>query len=206
MEFCYIDESGTGSEPIAVMVGVIADSYTMRVTKSHWSELLLKLSTIIKREIKEIHTKDFYAGNGPWRDITGEQRSDIINAIFNWLQERRLDVVYTAVQKDIFSDKKSENKINEIGSLWQFMALHIALSVQKKYQGTSMGNKRKVNPKGACVLIFDNEYRESKQYIDMLLSPPDWTDSYYDKKRKQEKMDKIIDVPHFVDSEQVGLI
>jgi hypothetical protein len=31
-------------------------------------------------------------------------------------------------------------------------------------------------------------------------------DTYYDKKPKQEKMSQIVDVPHFVDSKQVGLI
>ena len=33
-----------------------------------------------------------------------------------------------------------------------------------------------------------------------------YTDAYYDKKIQQEKFSQIIDVPHFVDSKQVGLI
>ena len=40
----------------------------------------------------------------------------------------------------------------------------------------------------------------------MLLNAPDWTDSYYDKKAAQEKLSQIVDVPHFVDSKDVGLI
>jgi len=61
-------------------------------------------------------------------------------------------------------------------------------------------------PKGATVLIFDHEHREQERYTNILLSPPDWTNTYYDKREKQEKMDQIVDVPHFVDSKQVGLI
>lgn len=38
------------------------------------------------------------------------------------------------------------------------------------------------------------------------MAPPDWTDTYYEKKQKQEKVSQIIDVPHFVDSKQVPLI
>jgi hypothetical protein len=86
------------------------------------------------------------------------------------------------------------------------MALHIALLLQKKYQGTAKGNKRNINQKGSIVLIFDNEHREQQPFTNLLLSPPDWTNSYYKKKKEQDKMSQIIDVPHFVDSKQVGLI
>jgi len=39
VQFIYLDESGTGDEPVAVMVGIIADSHRMRVTKEHWNSL-----------------------------------------------------------------------------------------------------------------------------------------------------------------------
>jgi len=54
MKFCYFDESGTGEEPIAVVAGVITDAIRMRVTKTHWSNLLETLSNIIGRGIEEI--------------------------------------------------------------------------------------------------------------------------------------------------------
>jgi hypothetical protein len=57
MKFCYLDESGTGQEPIAVMAGVVTDDTRMRVTKHHWSNLLQNLSEIICRTIQEIHTR-----------------------------------------------------------------------------------------------------------------------------------------------------
>lgn len=207
MQFVYIDESGTGNEPVAVMAGVIADSYRMRPTKAEWISLLQQLSKIIGRNIDEIHTRDFYSGNNTWRNLNGQQRTEIISAIFNWLQERKHQIVYTAVHKELFNKDFNKNeKLKQIGSLWKFMAMHIALSLQKKFQGAPRGNKRKINPKGAMVLIFDHEHREQQQFTNLLLSPPDWTDSYYDKKRDQEKMSQIVDVPHFVDSKQVGLI
>ena len=99
MKFVYVDESGTGDEPIGVMVGVIADSHRMRVTKQDWNELLSALSVIIGRQVSEIHTRDFYSGNSPWRDLDGHQRSAIIDAIFHWLHQRRHSIVYTAVDK-----------------------------------------------------------------------------------------------------------
>jgi hypothetical protein len=208
MQFIYLDESGTGEEPIAVMVGVIADSYRMRLTKENWRSLLDDLSQIIGRQIDEIHTRDFYSGNSPWRDLNGAQRSDIITAIFNWLAERKHSIVYTAVDKKQFFDNvEGEEEYNDIGSLWRFMALHISLALQKRFQGAIKGSKnRKLNSKGSFVLIFDNEHREESRFTELILNSPDWADSYYSRKEKQHKLNQIIDVPHFVDSKQVGLI
>lgn len=207
MQFVYIDESGTGDEPIAVMVGVITDSYKMRLTKSHWTELLNQLSEIVGREITEIHTRNFYSGNGPWRGLNGQQRANIIDAIFNWLNGRQHSVVYTAVNKELFYQELPENdRLRDVGTLWRFMALHLALALQKKNQGSVRGRSRTINPKGATVLIFDHEHREQERFTNLVLSPPDWTDLYYDKKPRQDKMSQIIDVPHFVDSKKVGLI
>lgn len=200
MKFCYLDESGTGEEPIAVMAGVITDATRMRVTKTHWSNLLEILSKIIGRSIQEIHTRDFYSGNSPWRDLDGKQRSSIISAIFNWLKDRKHHVVFTAVDKKIFEENFQKEAVSDdIGTLWRFMALHITLSLQKYFQ------KEKKN-KGNTVLIFDNEEREKVRFTDLALNPPEWTDTYYNRGKKQEKLDQIIDVPHFVDSKEVGLI
>jgi len=139
--------------------------------------------------------------------LRGEQRAEIITAIFNWLHERKHQIVYTAIHKErFFRDFNNNERLREIGTLWRFMAMHIALSLQKKYQGVPRGRNRTINPKGAIVLIFDRKYSEQQQFTNLLLSPPDWTDTYYDKKPNQEKMSQIIDVPHFVDSRQVGLI
>lgn len=207
MKFIYLDESGTGDEPIGVMVGVIADSHRMRVTKEHWNNLLVQLSEIIGRQIIEIHTRDFYSGNSPWRDLDGNQRSSIIDTIFYWLRERRHSIVYTAIDKRIFNENfRDEEYYNDIRTLWRFMALHIALSIQKHFQGSIRGRNRTLNSTGHSVLIFDNEEREEKHFSDMIVNAPDWTDSYYDRKPNQEKFSQIVDVPHFVDSKDVGLI
>lgn len=207
MQFIYIDETGLAEEPIGVMAGVIADSHRMRITKEHWNGLLLTLSEIIGKNIEEIHTRDFYSGNSPWRNLNGNQRSAIITAIFNWLKDRKHSIVYTAVNKQLFFNNfKNEKYFDQIKSLWRFMALHLTLAIQKRYQGVPRGNKRTINTTGSCVLIFDNEYKEEKHFTDLILNPPDWIDTYYDKKQNQDKFSQIVDVPHFVDSKDVGLI
>ena len=47
MKFCYCDESGTGDEPIAVMVGIVVDAQRMHLTKADWAELLETLSQLL---------------------------------------------------------------------------------------------------------------------------------------------------------------
>lgn len=200
MKFCYIDESGTGEEPFAVMVGIVADSHRMRLTKEHWSNLLESLSDMIGKELSELHTRNFYSGSGVWRGVDGETRSDIITSIFDWLEQRRHHIVYTAVNKEkFFSDFPKEDVYGDISTLWRFMALHLCLALQKNFQ-------RQKRNKGNTVLVFDNEEREMRRFTDLVISPPDWTDTYYQRGKRQEKLDQIVDVPHFVDSRDVGLI
>lgn len=102
MKFCYCDETGTGSEPFAVMVGVIVDSQRMHLTKEHWSKLLARLSSTVGRNIEELHTRDFYAGNGVWRCLKGAGRAKIITDVCTWLAERKHHLVYTALDKTKF--------------------------------------------------------------------------------------------------------
>jgi len=89
MKVCYCDESGTGNEPVAVMVGIIVDAQRMHVTKSDWKSLLNELSRVIAKPIEEIHTRNLYAGNDEWRALRGDQRAQIITATFKWLRKRR---------------------------------------------------------------------------------------------------------------------
>lgn len=200
MKFVYIDESGTGNEPIACMVGIITDAYRMRPTKSDWGKMLNQLSQIIGENVSEIHTKDFYSGNGKWRELDGDKRTKIIDIVFNWIKDRKHQIVFTSVDKTKFNNDLNNNtKLKEIGSLWKFMALHIVLSLQKQHQ------VQKKN-KGNFLLIFDRKDNEQAEFTNLILYPPDWTNTYYNKKQKQEKISELIDVPHFVDSKQVPLI
>ncbi|MFH1577251.1 MAG: DUF3800 domain-containing protein, partial [Candidatus Margulisiibacteriota bacterium] len=110
MKFCYIDESGNGSEPFLIMVGVIVDSHRMHRTKEAWDEFLLMLSKLCKKTISEFHTRDFYAGNGPWRGIDGKERAKIISAILGWWKARKHHVTFTAINKIEY------NKIKKCGN------------------------------------------------------------------------------------------
>lgn len=200
MKFCYIDESGTGEEHIAVMVGIITDHHRMNPTKSDWRILLNSLSIAVGRPVHEIHTKDLYAGNSPFRQLTPEQRSNLIAQIFKWLRDRKHSVVYTSVNKAYYQANKDNEPFHaDLGTLWRHMAFHITLALQK------FGQTFEKN-KGNSLLIFDNKVNDQRNFTKLLLNPPAWSDTYYSRKKKQDQLDQIVDVPHFVDSKEVALI
>lgn len=200
MKICYCDESGTGDEPIAVMVGVIVDAQRMHVTKSDWKDLLLSLSRVVGKPVDEIHTRDFYAGNDHWRALQGDQRAGIITETFNWLKARRHSIVYACVEKSKFYETQKAGLLPDgANTIWRFMGLHLLLCVQKVHQTL-------VKTKGHTIFIFDNEERERVRFTDLVAYPPAWTDSYYSKQKKQGRLDQIVDVPYFGDSTEVHLL
>ncbi|MBE0568656.1 MAG: DUF3800 domain-containing protein [Deltaproteobacteria bacterium] len=200
MKFCYVDESGTGDEPYAVMVGVMVDALRMRPTKSDWDALLTILSRLANRRIDEIHTRDFYAGNGPWRGLEGSIRAEIIDRVLDWLTLRKHLLVYCAVDKEQwFRDFPGDARHATVSTLWRFLGLHLVLAIQKH-------NQCKLKNKGNTVLIIDNEERERVRFTDLVLNPPDWTHSYYGKSSRQDAFDQIVDAPYFADSKDVPLL
>jgi hypothetical protein len=200
MKFAYVDESGTGDEPYAVMSAVVIDAQRMRPTKEDWSALLAQLSEIAEREIPEFHTRDFYAGNSPWRGIGGHERAEIISTIFKWFENRRHQVIFSAVDKHRLNNSFQNHRFaKNLGGLWQILGLHLALSIQRAYQ-SQKGNK------GNTVLIFDAHDKDEREFSELILNPPEWTDTFYSRAKGQNRLDQIIDVPHFVDSKHVGMI
>lgn len=200
MKFCYIDESGTGSEPYAVMVGIIVDAQRMKPTKADWNGLLEKLSKIIGKDVPEFHTRDFYPGNGIWRGISGNDRKLIISEILKWLVARKHQLAISSIDKEKYKAERAKNSnLVDIKSLWQMLALHIVLSIQKAHSKIAKN-------KGNTVLVFDREVTEEQSFTELLLSPPSWSETYYGRGKKEEPLDQIIDVPHFADSTHVPLL
>jgi hypothetical protein len=153
VKFCYVDESGIGDEPYAaVMVGVIVDSHRMRPTKRDWDDLLSDLSNKLNHRVDEIHTRDFYAGNGRWRNIDGPQRASIIGAIFDWLASRKHTIVFSSLDKTQFAELEQHPFFSDIKTIWRFLGLHLVLAIQKHHQPMKKN-------KGNTVLVFDNEER-----------------------------------------------
>ena len=209
MKFCYIDESGKGDEKVLVLAGVVADAYRMHVTKTDWNNLLVALSEHLKRPVEEFHSREFYRGNGVWRDLNAEERTLVINYILDWLIERQHKVIFSAIDKQAANDidwtshpelMTAKGKPNH----WMLSALHLMLSIQKMHQGETKN-------KGNTIMVFDRGVSEH-DVAALSLAPPEWSDTFYKYRRKSRKknppppLNQIIDVPYFADSKHVGLL
>src|SRR5690348_15120320 len=79
------------------------------------------------------------------------------------------------------------------------MGFHIALALQCAHQAEERN-------KGHTVLVFDNEECERMRFTDIICRPQSWSDQYYERAKRPEQLDQIIDVPYFGDSREVGLL
>lgn len=199
MKFCYLDESGTGGQPVAVMVGVVVDATRMHLTKEHWADLLVELSKIVGSDIAEFHAHKFYKGDGVWKGLSGEIRSRLIGAIIQWMKVRKHKIVYSAIDVEKFKLEAPKHAALKDFTIWKCLGLHVSLALQRVHQKESKN-------KGNTVLVFDEAVTEKEKFTKILLNPPSWTDEYYQRGRKQAALDQLIDVPHFVDSKHVPLV
>lgn len=200
MKLCYCDESGNGSEPIAVMAGIFVDAKRMSPTKQEWRDLLSELSDVAGKRITEFHTREFYSGNHTWHGVTGPKRAEIAMRIAKWRSDRRHDIVYSAVVKKQYDERKRAGEMkDELNTHWRYLGFHLVLAIQKYSQCIS-------GKKGHTIFVFDNEYKQELRFTDLLLRPPSWSDGYYGRGAKQDALDQLVDVPYFGDSRDVGLI
>lgn len=191
---CYADESGTGSEPIATMAGIIIDLQRRRQTAQDWAELLDTLSGRVGHPIHELHAAAFYPGNGIWRIFDGPERAGVIQDILDWIRTRKHKAVYSAVMKSSFAKSRNAGRIlSGIDTYWRLLAFHLTLAVQKCHQ-------TKPENKGCTYMLFDHAGSEERPFIKLVKDPPAWSDSYYIPKTRV-RLDQVLDTtPIFVDS------
>ncbi len=196
MKFCYLDDSGMGEEPFLVMAGIIVDAQRMHRTKEAWADFLGYLSKAVGKKVKEFHSSNFYRGSGAWSKIDGPERAKLISAILSWIEERKHHITFSAVHKKCFNTRN--NNFDGISTAWNMAALHCVLGLQKHDQ-------RQSKNKGHTVIIFDRAKQETG-FTKLVLDPPAWIHSFYNKNSKQAPLDQIVDVPFFADSEHALLI
>lgn len=196
VKLCYVDETGTdGESPAVVMVGLIADSARLHRTQTEFAEAFDQLGDATVRELRELKAADLYAGNGPWRGVDGSKRASIIGDLCKWVCGRKLDIALAALDRDQFRSNPLDKGLDE----WMTAALHIALQVQRAHQGLK---KRK----GSTFLVFDEHQHHAESLPNLLFEPPEWSDQYYQRGKKQEPLDQVIDTAFYARSHHVGLV
>ena len=195
MKICYVDETGIdGQSPLIVMVGVIADSQRLHRTRTEFAAVMERLDQVSRRAVRELKSSELYRGNGPWRDVDGEDRHALVGDMCEWLCDRKHHLALAALDLGALE----ASPLHDLDA-WMSAALHIALQVQRRYQAEK-GNK------GRTFLVFDENKRRADKLAELLFDPPTWTDEYYQRGKRSEALDQIIDSAFYARSHQVGLV
>lgn len=195
----YVDETGIdGKAPVVVMVGVVANSSRLARTQEEFAGIFADLQERAAN-LREIKSVELLKGTGKWRKavLSNEERISLIRELCHWVVERKHDLVLSAITRE--DCEASDVEVADLRSPWQAAAWHVALQLQRLQQG-------KPNGKGRTLLIFDANHMEAPKLASAMFDPPAWTDSYYNRGKKQGAMDQIIDTPLTVNSQHVGLV
>jgi len=200
MKVCYVDESGNqATDPCLVMVGVLADATRLHRTREEFGELFDEVQGFFADSLKEIKGSKMLSGRDRWRKIDPENRKRITEKICGWLKERKHHITLSAVDRKKHSQLQDSSLPAFCNDPWLMAATHISLQVQKVNQ--YLGNN-----KGVTFLIFDENKAKADTLAELLWDPPAWTDNYYGKKKKKERLDQLIDSAFTVKSHHAGLI
>ncbi|XSG80976.1 MAG: DUF3800 domain-containing protein [Methyloligella sp. ZOD6] len=200
MKFCYTDESAKPEKPpVQTMVGIVVDAHRLSRTRTEFGKLFEDISCLFPSALKELKGSRIFYGKGGWRDVDPGKRKEIFHRFCGWLKDRKHTLALSAIDTERFRSTLPEKYPDQLKDLWIAGAMHIALQVQKGHQ------KQKKN-KGQTILIFDENKMKGDTLVDVLYEPDDWTDDYYDRGKKQEKLDQIIDSSFYAKSHHAGLV
>lgn len=199
MKFCYADESGHHAE-VVVVAGVVVDAIRMRRTKAEWNDILSGFVKRYERPMPEFKARELHRGKGFWHALDGPARKAIVGEILDWMQSRKHRVTFGAVSRQRLAAQRDKHAVGGLTSVteWSIAAMHLMLSVQKFHKNTK-------NNKGNTVFIFDN-VQEGRELQRVILDPPPETDGFYGRTPREERLNQIVDVPYFADSQHAGLI
>jgi len=199
MKFCYVDESlDSHAQLVQVMVGIVVDAHRLNRTRAEFGEIFCVIEDAFPGALRELKGSKIFYGRDGWRQVAPETRKDIFRWFCQWLADRKHHLAMSAIDIGRFGTDLPEDYPEAIKDLWVAGALHVALQLQRLHQGLEKN-------KGHTVLIFDENRLKADKLNEVLFAPPKWTEPCYDKTRKQQPLDQIVDSAFFTKSHHAGL-
>lgn len=200
MKVCYVDETGfNDSEPCFVMTGIMVDAAKLHRTREEFADIFSDLQNLFSGNLQELKGSKILFGINCWRKVEAEKRKQIVGSLVEWLEKRRGLLMLAAIDRSKHSRLDFSQHPNCVSDIWLCGGLHIALQVQK-------ANQSKKGNKGNTFLVFDDNKMKADAYAELLWDPPAWTDSYYHKKKKEDRLDQVIDTAFTIKSHHAGLV
>ncbi|HXF89624.1 MAG TPA: DUF3800 domain-containing protein [Xanthobacteraceae bacterium] len=200
MKICYVDESGNSpQDPCLVMVGVLVDAYRLNRTREEFAEIFDDVQRLFEENLRELKGSKMIFGRDRWRKVDPEVRKKIAGHLCKWIGDRKHYLALSAIDRSKLKKDDTADVPKQCRDDWLAGGLHIALQIQKSHQ-----NKDK--NKGHTFLIFDDNKVKADALSDLLWQPPEWTDDYYDRQKKQGRLDQIVDTTFSIKSHHAGLV
>jgi hypothetical protein len=199
MKFTYVDESlDPHGQHVQVMVGIVADAHRLNRTRLEFGEIFGLIENAFPGALRELKGSKIFYGRDGWRQVAPAIRKDIFRHFSQWLAERKHHLAMSAIDIERFRADPPADFPEELRDLWVAGAVHVALQLQRLHQPLKKN-------KGHTILIFDENKCRADQLNEILFAPPVWTEPYYEKARKQQPLDQIVDSAFFTKSHHAGL-
>ena len=199
MKFCYVDESlDNQCQLVQVMVGIVVDAQRLNRTRLEFGEIFGVVGDAFPGALRELKGSKIFYGRDGWRQVAPEVRKDIFRRFCEWLSDRKHHLAMSAIDVGRFNSDLPAHYPETLKDLWVAGAVHIALQLQRLRQGLDKN-------KGHTVIIFDENKLKADKLNEVLFGPPEWTEPYYDKTKKHQPLDQIIDSAFFTKSHHAGL-
>lgn len=200
MKVCYVDESGNqDQDPCLVMVGIVVDTLRLSRTQEEFKEIFDIVQGLFQENLRELKGSKMIFGRDRWRSVDRTIRKRIAEFFCNWVVNRKHHIVLAAIDRKRLDQIGGKDFPEVANDPWLAASLHIALQLQKHHQS-------KAKNKGRTFLFVDENKRAADQLAELLFAPPDWTDAYYGRGKKQPRLDQLIDSAFAVKSHHAGLV
>ncbi|MBX5494091.1 MAG: DUF3800 domain-containing protein [Bryobacteraceae bacterium] len=200
MKVCYVDESGNdSSDPCLVMVGVVVDGHRLHRAREEFGEIFDQIQGLFQENLKELKGAKIILGRDRWHNVDAKTRENIVMSLCRWVADRKHHIALAAIDRYQFGQIDGSTFPQVADDLWMAACLHIALQLQKHHQG-------KAKNKGRTFLFVDENKQKADKLSELLFDPPAWTDDYYGRRKKQAKLDQLIDSAFAVKSHHAGLV
>ena len=168
MKFIYVDESGGPDQSdVFAICGLMVDAYGLRKKTQDFDELLKGMfaGLPVQRPPRELKTKKFIEGGGPWKAIDGVERKEFLTSVCQLAVANGGKVFGVALSFAAFDHAKDLGLGQPTqGNRWLASAMYACCLLLKKMQGVS-------GRKGLTVFIVDDNKREMPKLSERLPLP-----------------------------------
>lgn len=212
MKICYVDESGhcgkkfNPKQPVEVLCGAVIDLYKLFKTQRQHSKIMQILNDH-DLSISELKASDVYRGRNRWKKIDPGLRDQVINFILEWSKKRACKFIVCPIDtKKFFDQKKSGCQLSiNFKYPWEAGAMNTILAIQRNHKSIKQN-------KGKTIVIFDELQGHDQRLLSFFEKDLSFTDGYTGykpsprAKTQPQRLDQIIDIPHFSKSHLSVLI